>query len=73
MRIIPLHPLSRGRTRYIDQTIYSQDIPEGGSKGTILLDVDQQDKARVSFEKYVDSILDLLISSNSPGIKEVIA
>lgn len=48
-----------------------QDIPEGGSKGTILLDVNQQDKPRVVFEKYVDAVLDLLIDGNSPGIKEV--
>ncbi|KAI9137136.1 Glutamate/Leucine/Phenylalanine/Valine dehydrogenase-domain-containing protein [Paraphysoderma sedebokerense] len=48
----------------------NKDIPEGGSKGTILLDITQQDKARVAFEKYVDSILDLLIDGASPGIKE---
>jgi glutamate dehydrogenase len=39
----------------------NKDIPEGGSKGTILLDANNQDNARVSFEKYVDSILDLLV------------
>ncbi|KAI8994634.1 Glutamate/Leucine/Phenylalanine/Valine dehydrogenase-domain-containing protein [Pilobolus umbonatus] len=39
----------------------NKDIPEGGSKGTILLDVEQQDKQFVAFEKYIDSILDLLI------------
>lgn len=48
----------------------NKDIPEGGSKGTILLDIEQQDKARVAFEKYVDSILDLLIDGNTMGIKE---
>ncbi|KAI8898836.1 Glutamate/Leucine/Phenylalanine/Valine dehydrogenase-domain-containing protein [Globomyces pollinis-pini] len=50
----------------------NKDIPEGGSKGTILLDFVNQDKARISFEKYVDSILDLLIVGESPGIKEKI-
>jgi len=50
----------------------NKDIPEGGSKGTILLDIDQQDKPKVAFEKYVDSILDLLIPGTSPGIKEQI-
>lgn len=50
----------------------NKDIPEGGSKGTILLDITQQDKARVAFEKYVDSILDLLLVGESPGIKEKI-
>lgn len=39
----------------------NKDIPEGGSKGTILLDANNQGKPRVAFEKYVDSILDLLI------------
>jgi glutamate dehydrogenase len=50
----------------------NKDIPEGGSKGTILLNIDQQDKARVAFEKYVDSVLDLLITGETPGIKEKI-
>ncbi|KAF9941857.1 NAD-dependent glutamate dehydrogenase [Modicella reniformis] len=48
----------------------NKDIPEGGSKGTILLDVNQQDKALVAFEKYVDAMLDLLILGETPGIKE---
>ncbi|CDH49571.1 nad dependent glutamate [Lichtheimia corymbifera JMRC:FSU:9682] len=48
----------------------NKDIPEGGSKGTILLDIDQQDKPRQAFEKYVDSVLDLLIVGQTPGIKE---
>ncbi|KAI9835312.1 MAG: glutamate dehydrogenase (NADP(+)) gdh1 [Sarea resinae] len=50
----------------------NKDIPEGGSKGVILLDVHQQDKARVAFEKYIDSILDLLLPPTSPGIKDPI-
>ncbi|KAJ3036171.1 NAD-dependent glutamate dehydrogenase [Rhizophlyctis rosea] len=50
----------------------NKDIPEGGSKGTILLDSTQQDKPRVAFEKYVDAILDLLIVGETPGIKEKI-
>lgn len=50
----------------------NKDIPEGGSKGTILLDFNQQDKARQSFEKYVDAILDMIIKGKSPGIKEKI-
>lgn len=48
----------------------NKDIPEGGSKGTILLDIYQQDKAAVAFQKYVDSILDLLIVGETMGIKE---
>ncbi|KAF2402216.1 NAD-specific glutamate dehydrogenase-like protein [Trichodelitschia bisporula] len=50
----------------------NKDIPEGGSKGVILLDVKHQDKARVAFEKYIDSILDLLLPPTSPGIKDPI-
>ncbi|GAM85608.1 hypothetical protein ANO11243_036150 [Dothideomycetidae sp. 11243] len=50
----------------------NKDIPEGGSKGVILLDMHHQDKARVAFEKYIDSILDLLLPPTSPGIKDPI-
>ncbi|KAF2797694.1 NAD-dependent glutamate dehydrogenase [Melanomma pulvis-pyrius CBS 109.77] len=50
----------------------NKDIPEGGSKGVVLLDYHHQDKARVAFEKYIDSILDLLLPPNSPGIKDPI-
>lgn len=50
----------------------NKDIPEGGAKGVILLDVNHQDKARVAFEKYIDSILDLLLPPTSPGIKDPI-
>lgn len=47
----------------------NKDIPEGGSKGVILLDAKQQDKAQEAFEKYIDSILDLLLPAKTPGIK----
>ncbi|KAK3333619.1 NAD-specific glutamate dehydrogenase [Cercophora scortea] len=47
----------------------NKDIPEGGSKGVILLDPKQQDKAHEAFEKYIDSILDLLLPAKTPGIK----
>ena len=50
----------------------NKDIPEGGSKGVILLDVHHQDKAKVAFEKYIDSIMDLLLPPASPGIKDPI-
>ncbi|ERS98033.1 NAD-specific glutamate dehydrogenase [Sporothrix schenckii ATCC 58251] len=50
----------------------NKDIPEGGSKGVILLDPKQQDKAREAFEKYIDSILDLLLPAETPGIKNPI-
>lgn len=50
----------------------NKDIPEGGSKGVILLDPKQQNKTREAFEKYIDSILDLLLPAETPGIKNPI-
>ena len=50
----------------------NKDIPEGGSKGVILLDANQQDKGSVAFEKYIDSIMDLLLPAETPGIKNPI-
>ena len=50
----------------------NKDIPEGGSKGVILLDFRHQDKAKQAFEKYIDSIMDLLLPPTSPGIKDPI-
>ena len=50
----------------------NKDIPEGGAKGVILLDVRHQDKAKGAFEKYIDSIMDLLLPPISPGIKDPI-
>lgn len=50
----------------------NKDIPEGGSKGVILLDVEHQDKTSQAFEKYIDSIIDLLLPPTSPGIKDPI-
>jgi len=50
----------------------NKDIPEGGAKGVILLDADKQDKGSVAFEKYIDSIMDLLLKAETPGIKNPI-
>ena len=50
----------------------NKDIPEGGSKGVILLDIRHQSKAKVAFQKYIDAILDLLLHPRSPGIKDPI-
>ncbi|KAF2206394.1 hypothetical protein CERZMDRAFT_72177 [Cercospora zeae-maydis SCOH1-5] len=50
----------------------NKDIPEGGSKGVVLLDMAHQDKTTVAFEKYIDSIMDLLLKPTSPGIKDPI-
>lgn len=50
------------------QNLKNKDIPEGGAKGTILPSLGAN--PRRCFEKYVDAMLDLLISGQSPGIKE---
>lgn len=42
----------------------NKDIPEGGSKGTILLNIDHQDKAVVAFNKYIDGLLDCLLPTD---------
>lgn len=47
----------------LTQQYKNKDIPEGGSKGTVLLSVRHQDKAELSFKKYVDGLLDLLLPS----------
>ncbi|MBN2322018.1 MAG: NAD-glutamate dehydrogenase [Acidobacteria bacterium] len=38
----------------------NKDIPEGGSKGTILLNLEYQDKEEAAFQKYVDGLLDVI-------------
>ncbi len=43
----------------------NKDIPEGGSKGTILLRWGFQDKAETAFKKYIDGILDLILPDES--------
>lgn len=50
----------------------NKDIPEGGSKGVILLDFAHQDRGTQAFQKYIDSLCDLLLPGNTPGIKEPI-
>ncbi|KAJ6584511.1 NAD-dependent glutamate dehydrogenase [Mycena capillaripes] len=50
------------------QSLKNKDIPEGGAKGTILPSLGAS--PRLCFEKYVDSIVDLLIPGQTPGIKE---
>jgi len=43
----------------------NKDIPEGGSKGTILLNMGYQDKGETAFEKYVDGLLDVILPGKS--------
>lgn len=42
----------------------NKDIPEGGSKGAILLRWGHQDKAVIAFKKYVNGLLDLLMPND---------
>ncbi len=39
----------------------NKDIPEGGSKGIILLNMNNQDEAERAFKDYIDGILDIVI------------
>ncbi|PSK38167.1 hypothetical protein C7M61_002719 [Candidozyma pseudohaemuli] len=49
----------------------NKDIPEGGSKGVILLDPGlAQETPKASFEKYIDAMIDLLLKQHIPGAKE---
>jgi len=50
----------------------NKDIPEGGSKGTILLGLDHQTKADTAFRKYVDALLDLLLPSATVSVSRSI-
>ncbi len=43
------------------QQLKNKDIPEGGSKGTILLKLQHQDEAERAFKSYVDGLFDLIM------------
>jgi glutamate dehydrogenase len=45
----------------------NKDIPEGGAKGTILLNMGSQDAAERAFKDYVDGLLDLLVEVDGTG------
>lgn len=49
----------------------NKDIPEGGSKGVILLDHGSaQERPQACFEKYIDALIDLLLKQHIPGVKD---
>jgi glutamate dehydrogenase len=54
----------------------NKDIPEGGSKGTILLNIDHQDEGDRAFKDYVDGLLDIIIEDEEEldflGEKEIL-
>ena len=43
----------------------NKDIPEGGSKGTVLLRWDYQSSEETAFKKYINGLLDLLLPDES--------
>lgn len=43
----------------------NKDLPEGGSKGTILLHWDSLDRGPAAFKKYIDGLLDLMLAKES--------
>ncbi|HOV39436.1 MAG TPA: NAD-glutamate dehydrogenase [Spirochaetales bacterium] len=45
----------------------NKDIPEGGAKGTILLNLESQNMAERAFKDYVDGLLDLLLAKDASG------
>ena len=49
----------------------NKDIPEGGAKGTILLNQNSQEFADRAFKDYVDGLLDLLLDTDGKGKVEV--
>lgn len=50
----------------LTQSRKNKDIPEGGSKGVILLNLAHQDKATVAFKKYVGGCCTALSSKDHP-------
>lgn len=54
----------------------NKDIPEGGSKGTILLNADAQHTADQSFKQYIDALLDCMMPEANgiycPGTPDIL-
>ncbi|KAF0685098.1 Aste57867_22972 [Aphanomyces stellatus] len=48
----------------------NKDIPEGGSKGVILLNLAHQDKADIAFKKYIDALLDIMLPENDGIVRK---
>jgi glutamate dehydrogenase len=45
----------------LTQQAKNKDIPEGGSKGTILLNLDNQSEAIEAFKSYIDGMMDVIM------------
>lgn len=50
----------------------NKDIPEGGSKGVILLNQAHQDKADIAFQKYIDALMDIMLSTNKDTAEDIL-
>ncbi len=54
----------------------NKDIPEGGSKGTILLNLENQNEAESAFKSYIDGIIDVIMPNDEVldlyGKKEIL-
>ncbi len=53
----------------------NKDIPEGGAKGTILLNLESQTAADRAFKDYIDGLIDLLVETDAKGrtrVKEIL-
>ncbi len=48
------------------QNLKNKDIPEFGSKGTILLNPESQTQDKAAFQKYISAMLDLLVLKTDP-------
>lgn len=55
------------------QNLKNKDIPEFGSKGTILLNADCQKVDKTAFQKYIAGIVDLLVLRKDPNDENYIA
>lgn len=50
------------------QKLKNKDIPESGSKGTVLMKQGKNEKANLAFSQYVDSIMDICLKA--PGVPD---
>jgi len=52
------------------QQLKNKDIPEGGSKGTILMKAGREHKSDLAMMQYVDTLMDLVLKEDDPSIKD---
>jgi len=52
------------------QKLKNKDIPESGSKGTILMKADRAHKSDLAMMQYVDTMMDIVLKESNPSIKD---